>query len=152
MFGHINTLNIKLLQVKGRSDIFLNIDIVKKGIAILLLFAAIPFGMIGICISKILGFQISIVINTYCTGKIFSLGYFKQMKDFWGFFVLSLISCLQGYLVSEYVDVNPFVSLLFGLIIAPSIYIYLLRNNKYMLMVLSIVKEKLSVKVRRVWK
>lgn len=141
IFTHINTLNMRMLQVKGRSDIFLTIDIVKKVIAILILFAAIPFGVIGICISKILSSQIAIIIVTYYTGKIFGLGYFEQMKDFAGFFVFSLLSSLPGYLFSEFVDVHPLASLLFGLIVGPTLYLFFLRKNEHMLMVYSTVKE-----------
>ena len=54
MFMHINTLNLKLLQVKGRSDICLTVDVIRKVLAVFILFAASPFGVVGICISKIL--------------------------------------------------------------------------------------------------
>lgn len=145
MFSHINTINLKLLQVKGRSDLFLNLDILKKIISVIILFSAIPFGVIGICVSKIIYTQIAIIINTYFTGKLFNLGYFEQMKDFMGFFFLSVLSCLPGFIFSEYVDVNSYVSLLFGFIIGPFIYITLLRKNKYMQMVLFTIKEKMPI-------
>lgn len=152
MFKHIDTLNLKLLQVKGRSDLFLSLDIVKKVISVVILFAAIPFGVIGICISKLLTFQIAIMIDVHFTGKLFGLSYFKQMKDFLSFFPYSLVSCLPVYLLCEYADLNNFVSVLLGCIIGPAIYISLLRRNKYMLMMFSVVKSKMPVRVRQVFK
>lgn len=106
MFNHIDTLNLRLLQVKGRSDLFLNLDIVKKIIGIVILFAAIPFGVIGVCISKILSYQIVILIDVHFTGKLFGLSYFQQMKDFMSFFPYSLVSCLPVYLLCEYADLT----------------------------------------------
>lgn len=142
MFTHINTLNLELWQVKGRSDIFLKVDVIRKVIAISILFAAIPFGVVGICFSKIIIVQITIFINIYFTGKIFGFGYFDQMKDFMGFFFHALFSCLPGYLISEYLIANSLVSLLLGLFTGLAIYIYLLRRNPYFLMVCSTLKEK----------
>ena len=149
MFSHINTINLKLLQVKGRSDLFLNLDILKKIISVIILFSAIPFGVIGICISKIIYTQIAIIINTYFTGRLFKLGYFEQMKDFMGFFIISVISCLPGYLFAEYVETSNYITLLFGIITGPTLYFFILRKNRYMQMVIMTVKEKIPVSFLR---
>jgi len=149
MFSHINTINLKLLQVKGRSDLFLNLDIVKKIISISILFASIPFGVVGICISKIVYTQIAIFINTYFTGKLFGIGYMEQMKDFLGFFVLSLISCAPGYIICEFTNINSFVSLFLGILIGVSLYSLFLFKNKYFIMVVSTIKTNAHQKLRR---
>lgn len=146
MFSHVNTINLKLLQVKGRSDLFLNLDILKKIISVVILFSAIPFGVIGICVSKIIYTQIAIIINTYFTGRLFNLGYFEQLKDFMGYFFAAVISCLPGYLLCEYVNINLYLSLLLGIIIGTTLYFILLRKNEYMQMVLSTVKEKIQTR------
>lgn len=145
VFGHIDTINLRLLQIKGRSDVFLNIDVIKKTLGVVILFAAIPFGVVGICISKILSSQIVLFIDIYFTGKLFGLGYFEQMKDYMFFFIISLISCLPGYFFSEYVDVNYGIAIFLSLITGIALYIYLLRKNQSMLMVYSVIREKASL-------
>lgn len=54
MFDHICKINLNLLEVKGRSDLFFKLEVIKKTISIAILFASIPFGVIGICVSKVI--------------------------------------------------------------------------------------------------
>ena len=141
MFGHINTINLNLLQVKGRSDLFLKLEILKKTISIIVLFASIPFGVVGICISKIIYTQIAIIINTYYTGKLFHLGYIEQIKDFSGFFFCSLIACLPAYLFT-YIDMPHMLTLCLGLLTAPLLYWVILRSNENMKEIVTLIKAK----------
>ena len=49
MFDHLSGINLNLLYVKGRSDLALRLEIIKKIIAITILLASIPLGIIGMC-------------------------------------------------------------------------------------------------------
>ena len=100
MFDHICQLNLNLLYVKGRSDLILRLEIIKKSIAFAILCAAIPFGVKAICISSIIYTQVAVFINTYYTGRLYSLGYFTQMRDYGKYFIIAIASCLPGYLLT----------------------------------------------------
>ena len=77
----IHAINLNLLQVKGRSDLFLRLEIIKKLIVTVAIFVCVPFGIIGICVGGVCTSLISLVINTYYTGKLIDVGFFRQMKD-----------------------------------------------------------------------
>ena len=139
MFDHICRINLNLLQVKGRSDLFFRLEVVKKVISVLILFASIPFGVLGICISKVIYSQIAVFINTYYTGKLFHLGYGTQVNDFKGFFVCSLLACVPAYLLT-FLDWHPILILGIGGLSGVLIYWGLLRNNVYMLECLELIK------------
>lgn len=143
MFDHLNQINLNLLQVKGRSDLFLKLEIIKKTISFAILFASIPFGVIAICLSKVLYTQIAIVINTYYTGKLFGLGYFKQWADFVKYFLFSMLACAPALLLSI-VDANPFVALSLGGCSSIMLYVIMLRKDYCMNEVLKIVFEKIQ--------
>lgn len=128
MFEHISKLNLNLLQVKGRSDLYLRLEIIKKIIAFSILAISIPFGVLIICISKILNGQLALFINTYYTGKLFNLGYIKQITDFSKYFICSIIACLPTYLITFY-DYPPIFILIIGTIISSVIYCFLLRKD-----------------------
>ena len=128
MFDHICTINLNLLKVKGRSDLFLRLEIVKKAIAVTILFAAIPFGVLGICISKIIYTQIAVYINTYYTGKLFGLGYFAQLKDFAIYFIASVVACMPGFFIS-FLDWPNIVLIILGSVASISCYILLLSRD-----------------------
>ena len=141
MFDHLCTINLNLLLVKGRSDLILRLEIIKRIISLSILFASIPFGVLAICISKVIYTQIAVVINTYYTGKLFGLGYVKQVKDFSGFFFISLISCIPAYLIN-YAPLPNIMKLIVGSLESLLIYYYMLRKNEYMIEVTDLIKTK----------
>lgn len=140
MFDHINSINLNLLQVKGRSDLFLRLEVIKKAISTIILFVSIPFGVIGICVSKIIYTQIAVFINTYYTGKLFGLGYVEQFGDFGKFLLLSVVACLPAYLFT-FVDLPNIVLLASGTLSAILLYMAFLRKNSYMREVLAMVRK-----------
>ena len=81
MWYPIHAINLNLLKVKGRSDLFLNLEIIKKILGVIIIFASIPFGLLFMCYSQIVSSLIALSINTYYTGKMIHLGFWKQMKD-----------------------------------------------------------------------
>ena len=144
MFDHICQLNLTLLQVKGRSDLFLKLEIIKKSIAFAILCAAIPFGVKAICISSVVYTQIAVYINTYYTGKLFGLGYLAQLKDFGKYLFVSLVACFPAFLIS-FSAMSPIVILLIGSIGAVLSYCFILGlgKDKVFFELLQLVKDKL---------
>ena len=129
MFDHITMINLNLLQVKGRSDLYLRLEIIKKSISIAILFMSIPFGVIAICISKIIYSQIALFINTYYTGKLFGLTYLKQMKEFVPYFIMALASCVPAFIMVQ-IGLIHWVVLIAGSAISILCYILMLIKMK----------------------
>lgn len=129
MFDHLCQLNLNLLQVKGRSDLFLKLEIVKKSISFLILICAIPLGVKAICLSSVIYTQIAIIINTYYTGKLFGLGYFAQLKDYFKYLSFSFVACIPSFLLSL-LTVNPILSLFAGGTVSCCLYYLLLRKDE----------------------
>lgn len=142
MFDHICKINLNLLEVKGRSDLFFRLEVIKKIISVAILFASIPFGVIGICVSKVIYTQIAVFINTYYTGKLFHLGYRTQLKDFSGFLVKSIFACVPAYLFT-FLNLPSILLLLVGCLSAMVLYWFMLRKNSYMVEMLGIVRSML---------
>ena len=91
MWYPIHAINLNLLQVKGRSDLFLRLEIIKKVIGVSVLVLSIPFGLLFMCYSSILTSLLCLVINTYYTGKLIQVGFIMQMKDLSATLILSLL-------------------------------------------------------------
>lgn len=77
----LNALNINLLNVKGRSDLVLKIGFVKKAVNLTLLFLAIPYGVMGIVISQVLGSFFALVPNTYFSFRLIKYSLLDQIRD-----------------------------------------------------------------------
>lgn len=98
MWYPIHAINLNLLQVKGRSDLFLRLEIIKKVLGLSILVITLPLGLVYFCLGNIVSSMIALIINTYYTGKLIQVGYFKQMKDLLPIFGLSLFMwlCIHG--------------------------------------------------------
>ena len=144
MFDHICSINLNLLYVKGRSDLVLKLEVIKKSIAFVILLISIKYGVIWICASTILYTQIAVLINTYYTGKLFHLGYIQQIRDFGPFFILSLIVCAPFYILGES-NFHPLLVLVVSCILAPLLFMLILRRNPYMNEIVGIIRNQLKL-------
>lgn len=138
MFDHICVLNLNILYVKGYSNLVLKLEVIKKTISISMIIAAVPFGVLAICIARALYAQVAVIINTYYTGKLFGLGYIKQVKDFSRYLVYSLVAAFPAFLVS-FANIHNLVQLLIGTISAIVVYCLFLRKDENLLELLSLV-------------
>lgn len=130
MFLHIQAINVNLLLAKGRSDLNLRIEIIKKIVYVSLLFMSIPLGPLAICIFSVVGSQISLIINTYYTKKLFNYGYMNQWRDFLPYLFMSCISCVPA-LFLVYSNVVPdWLTIFIGSLLSFSIYYSMLKYRK----------------------
>lgn len=122
MWYPIHAINLNLLQVKGRSDLFLRLEIIKKVLAVGVLCVTIPFGLMAMCWGMLANSLISLSINTYYTGKLIDLGFFRQMRDLLPSLLLSLIAGGAVYTTISCLCVNPIAALLIGIVEGIAIY------------------------------
>lgn len=141
MFDHICSLNLNILYVKGRSDLVLRLEIIKKTISISMIIAAIPFGVLAICISRALYTQIAVIINTYYTDKLFGLGYFAQVRDFIIYFIFSFIAVIPAFILS-FTSLSPILILIIGACAACLIYWTLLRKDENFLEMFELILKR----------
>ena len=81
MWYPVHAINLSLLQVKGRSDLFLRLEIIKKALITVVVFICVPFGIMGICYGAVFTSLACLAINTYYTGKLINVGFVRQMLD-----------------------------------------------------------------------
>lgn len=91
MWYPIHAINLNILQVKGRSDYFLKLEIIKKVQGVFILFITVPMGIVAMCYGQVISSLISLYWNTYYTKKLIGYGLWDQMKDLLPIFVHSLI-------------------------------------------------------------
>ena len=129
MWYPIHGINLSLLAVKGRSDLFLQLEIIKKIIGIITICITIPFGIIAMCYGSIISSIICLIINTYYTGKLINVGFLKQMRDLFPTLLLS-ISMFMIVLYTINFTSNAIIKLCIGISMGMISYIggsYFLR-------------------------
>ena len=122
MWYPIHAININLLLVKGRSDLNLRIEIIKKVISVIILCIAVPMGIMALCYSRIISSIISLFINTYYTGKLINLGFTHQMKDLSPTLSIALVMWGVIILAITLTD-NIFIQMIIGILSGAITYI-----------------------------
>jgi capsular polysaccharide repeat unit transporter len=143
MWYPIHAINLNLLQVKGRSDLFLRLEIYKKILGVLILICTIPLGVTAMCWGLVIGSVFSLVMNTYYTGKLIKVGFFIQMKDLLPTLVNSVIMGGIAYYIVNKID-SSIISLIAACSMATAFYFttsYLLKFPE-LKEVLLIIKRK----------
>lgn len=119
MWWPIHAINLNLLQVKGRSDLFLKLEIIKKTIGIIVLIVSVPLGLLFMCYCSIATSIINLVINTYYTGKLIDVGFLVQMRDLSKTLITSLLMYAIVYASTLLFDNNimkVFVGVVIGIL------------------------------------
>lgn len=122
MWYPIHAINLNLLSVKGRTDLLLRVEFINKIICIAILFITLPQGLIIFCCGNIVSSIISLVINTYYTGKLIQIGFWRQMKDIFPSIILSFLLFGSVHLTNYFIS-NLFLQILFGGIVGVIVYI-----------------------------
>lgn len=91
MWYPVHSINLNLLQVLGRSDLFLKLEVIKQIIGIGILCGTLPFGITALCLGKVADTWISLIINTYYSGKLMQAGFFVQMRFMFPTFLNALV-------------------------------------------------------------
>jgi O-antigen/teichoic acid export membrane protein len=115
MWYPVHAINLNILQVKGRSDLFLRLEIIKKCVGVGILCVTIRLGIKAMCTGMILSSFLSLFINTHYTGKIISVGFVTQMKDLLPVLCSSLMMAIIVYIVSAIFS-DTVLKLIFGII------------------------------------
>lgn len=122
MWYPVSAININLLQVKGRSDLILKLEIIKTAINFCVLCISLPFGIVYFCMATCVNSLLAVMINTHFTGKMINVGFWTQMKDLMPTIVLCSITWGSIYLVNLFLD-NLWAELLVGGLTGIVVYI-----------------------------
>lgn len=123
----LHAINLNMLQVQGRSDILLIIDIIKKIIAIgplcLGIFVSIYWMLIG---SIVIGI-ISFFLNSFYTGR--SLGYtsWMQLKDVAPFYGIAFIVALSVYFM-KFIPCSFWVIIPVQVLVGFSVFVFVCKK------------------------
>lgn len=90
IFYPLAAYNLNILKVKGRSDLVLRLEVIKKTYTTLLIFAVIPFGIKGLLTFQVVTTLVGFLVNTYYSGRLIGYGLLEQIRDFIPVIILSI--------------------------------------------------------------
>lgn len=98
MLFPIQSINLNILQVKGRSDLFLKLEIIKKSITTVMLIITVPFGLKAICAGIVIQSYLSLLVNTYYTSSLTTISPLQQIKVLLPLWCIAITANTTAYL------------------------------------------------------
>ena len=129
----LHSYNLTILNVKGRSDLFLKLEVFKKLLIIITLIITIPLGIMAMLYGQIVISIIAFFINAHYTGKFINYSALQQLKDVFPIVLLSVIVGLFIYAIDNYgLDNNlDLIRIMVGGVVGFSIYIFAAYKLKF---------------------
>lgn len=128
----IHAYNLNILNVKGRSDLFLKLEVIKKIVIVITILIAIRYGIIALLYGQVFTSIVAFLINTHYTGKLINYNAWEQAKDVLPAIILSMIAGSVTWLGDYYQfgNYSDLIRILIGGFLGTLVYIglaYLFR-------------------------
>ncbi|WP_197078523.1 lipopolysaccharide biosynthesis protein [Vibrio sp. ECSMB14106] len=118
----LHAINLSLVQVKGRSDLFLKIEIIKKISLSIILCVTVPMGIEAMCYGMVLNSIMAFFINTSYVGRLSSLGTYKQLRTIVPYIFVSFVVAIYVMNVGDLFE-SDFLLIVSKLVVYFSLYI-----------------------------
>ncbi|MDR6223035.1 lipopolysaccharide biosynthesis protein [Methanococcoides alaskense] len=140
----LHAINLNILKVKGRSDLFLYLEIIKKLMIVIIILISVQFGIFGILVGQIVSSVLAYIPNSYFSVKMIDYSVSEQLKDFIPTLLLSITMGVFMYVTGSVLPIGNFAYLLvIGL--AGTVFYVLINHLLKMpaqLLMLQIIKEQ----------
>jgi O-antigen/teichoic acid export membrane protein len=148
MLYPIHSLNINILSVYGKSNLFLKLEIIKKIMVVALVLITVNFGIYGLVWSSVIASVLALFINTYYSGGLILYYTKDQLKDILPTLIISIVMAIAMYfaslLLADYFRIIQIVvPALLGLSIFASLS-YITKNESFFNIIFLIKNKKLN--------
>lgn len=125
----LHSINLNMLQVQGRSDILLILEIVKKIIAIGPICLGIFVGIYWMLVGSFFTSVISFFLNSFYTGKSLKYGSFMQLKDILPAYGIAFLVAFSVYFI-KYLPLSSWLILLIQLMVGSFVFLLICHFSK----------------------
>ncbi len=122
MLYPLHSLNLNMLQVQGRSDLFLKLEIIKKIVALVPLLLGVYIGIYWMLGGSVITGCFSYYLNAYYSGPFLSYSIREQVKDILPSFGVALAMAFPVFAMS-FIPISSFILLPLQIIVGAGITI-----------------------------
>ena len=147
----LHSINLNMLEVQGRSDLFLGLEIIKKIIAVCPLFVGAVWGILPMLFVNLVTTVIAYFLNSHYSGKLIGYSSWMQLKDVAPSYGIAFLVALSVYFM-KYLPLSFWVVLPLQLVLGITVFYVicnLVHNEEYYqtLGILVNFKNKIKQKV-----
>lgn len=120
---HLHSINLNVLKVMGRSDLFLKLEVIKKVNITIAIIIGIQFGIWGLLVSSVISSYIALFINMYYTQRFINYSYGEQFRDLLPIVLLSIPMLVIVYVFLSSTNFSNPISLFLGASLGMLVYL-----------------------------
>ena len=128
-FYPLHAINLNMLQVLGRSDIFLYLEIIKKVIGIVPILIGIFVDIYWMLVASILIGFVSLYLNSWYTCKALGYTFWKQLCDIAPSFGIAFAIALSVYFL-KFIPISSCIILLMQIAVGTVVCILICRSSQ----------------------
>ena len=128
-FYPLHAINLNMLQVLGRSDIFLYLEIIKKVIGIVPIIIGIFVDIYWMLIASILIGFVSLYLNSWYTGKALGYTFWKQLRDIAPSFGIAFAIAVSVFFL-KYLPISNWLILPMQILVGVAVGVFLCQKAK----------------------
>ena len=129
----LHAINLNMLKVQGRSDLFLGLEIIKKTISLVPLFIGAFVGIFPMLYTIIVTGVIAYFLNSYFPGKLLGYSSWKQIKDIAPSYGIATIIALSVYFF-KYLPLSNWIILPLQIVFGAVVFFtvcFLFKSREY---------------------
>ena len=126
----LHAINLNMLQVQGRSDLFLKLEIIKKSIAVGPLLIGAFVGIIPMLYSSIVVSVICYFLNSYYTGRDLGYSSWQQIMDVAPSYCVAIVVAISVYFF-KYLPVSYWIVLPLQIIWGLAVFFLICNRSKF---------------------
>lgn len=98
----LSSYNLNILKVKGRSDLFLKLEVIKKVFITIGIIVSVPFGIYGLLYFQLVFSIAAFFINSWYSGRMINYTVSEQLKDIVPEMMLAILVGAVGWGLDTY--------------------------------------------------
>lgn len=116
----LSIINLNMLNIQGRSDLVLKLEVLKKFLFIPVFIVGFYFQLKYMLIAAVVYYYIEFFCNSYYSERFFNYGTLKQIKDLLPIYLISLFVAICAWSITLF-SLSSFITLIIQIIIMISI-------------------------------
>ena len=121
----LHAINMNMLNVQGRSDLLLRLEIIKKILAIPVIVIGVLLGIKIMILGMIIISMTGYFLNSYYSGKLINYSRMQQLKDILPSFILALFIGTNVYLIGLFLELPSYLILIIQLMTGGGLFLVL---------------------------
>lgn len=148
MFYPIHSLNINILVVYRKSNLFLKLEVIKKFMVMVLVLVTINFGIFGLVWSSVIASFMALFINSHYSGDLISYYTKDQLKDLLPTLAISSLTAILMHFIYLFLDNGiSIIQIILPSLIGAGFFVFLsfITKNESMSDLILLIKKKSTV-------